>query len=147
MFLSDGSLSMFGSKYSSLSRLKGKGEGVLGTTLKTVETVGSAFGMAYSNGRYATPGKDHVEVMKDVPADLTGGLLLLGASMMGVFGEYDEHGSNLADGLLSCYAVRVGAKLGAEARLKDPAAPAVKGEFHAAVPRSQVGMPDLSWAR
>jgi len=147
MFLSDGSLSMFGSKYSSLSKLKGKGEGVLGTTLKTVETVGSAFGMAYSNGRYATPGKDHVEVMKDVPADLTGGLLLLGASMMGVFGEYDEHGSNLADGLLACYAVRVGAKLGAEARLKDPAAPAVKGEFYAATPRGQATMPDLSWAR
>jgi hypothetical protein len=148
MFLSDSSLSLFGSKYGSLSRLKGKGESLLGETLKSAETVGSAFGMAYSNGRFASPGKDHVEVMKDVPADLAGGVVLLGASLMGVFGEHASHADNIANGLLSAYAARVATKLGAEARLKDTSAPAVKGEFYAAYPRENVGYPQVAdWAR
>lgn len=138
MFLSDSSLSLFGSKYGSFSRSRGKGESLLGETLKSAETVGGAFGMAYANGRFASPGKDHHEVVKDVPTDLAVGLGLLGLSLAGMFGEYSEHADNLANGALAAYAVRTGTKLGAEARLKDSSAPAVKGEFYPAYPRESV---------
>ena len=139
MFLSDSSISLFGSKYGSFSRSRGKGESLLGETLKSAETVGGAFGVAYANGRYASPGKDHHEVMKDVPTDLAVGLGLLACSLAGVFGEYSEHADNLANGALAAYASRVATKLGAEARLKDASAPAVKGEFYPAYPRESVG--------
>ena len=151
MFLSDSSLNFLGSRYSRATSLRGRGESVASELFKGAEVVGAAGAMAYVNARYSDPSKSAYEVM-GVPADLLGGMLLTGLSLVGFLGRFDEHGSNIGSGLLATYAVRMGQTWGANAKVAAAggASTAAKGLFAAGAPlypTVDAQQPAYDWAR
>lgn len=50
-------------------------------------------------------------------ADLAGGVAVKILCLAGAAGKYGEHGGNVADGALACYAARFGGEMGAKARI------------------------------
>ena len=93
--------------------LREDGEKVAGLAIETAEIGGTALACGYMHYRL---GKDGEYGMAGVPVDLAIGVL----GMVGGFvaGKHGDHFKNAGNGALSCYAARLGMKLGAEALAK-----------------------------
>ena len=105
-----------------VASMREEGEKVAGMAIQTAEIGGTALACGYMHYRY---GKDGEYGMGGVPVDLAIGVL----GMVGGFvaGKHGEHFTNAANGALSCYAARLGMKLGAEALTKANAPPGQLG--------------------
>ena len=103
-----------------IGSVKEKAEETAGVVLQTVEVAGACFGMSYANERYGktvvgTGGEIQVAGM---PVDLGAAVVLKGLSFFGALGKHAHHGQSVGDGLLACYASRIGGKLGRNAKTK-----------------------------
>ncbi len=103
--------------------IKEKAEETMGQVLQTAEIAAGAGGFAYLNARMGdikngnpTP---ELSVM-GLPADLGTAVALHGLAFSGSLGKHKEHAHNLGDGALASYITRVGLRLGATARAKNP---------------------------
>lgn len=101
--------------------IKGKGESVAGTLMKTVTVNAGALAVGVACGRY---GALHLKG-STIPLDLAGGVLLHGAAFFGIAGRYGEHAHNFADGVLAAYTTKFGIGLGTKMRADKGLPPAM----------------------
>ena len=107
-----------------LERLQSRMAGMRKTAEKGIEQVtavvevnGGLAGWGFVNEAYGKPPKDDVVGMREhavmgMPTDLVVGLGLLGATMFGGFGKYEQHGLNLSLASTGAFSYRLGAEAG-----------------------------------
>jgi hypothetical protein len=108
---------------SRMANFKKTNEKRIGQAFAIVEVNGGLAAWGYANERWGTAPPDdpiglrEVKVM-NVPADLVVGLGLLGVSLFGGFGKYDEHGLNLGNASTGSFSYKLGAEAGRRAATK-----------------------------
>jgi hypothetical protein len=105
-----------------IGSVKEKAEEMTGVVLQTVEVGGTAFAMSYANERF---GKTVVGLggelqVAGMPVDLGAAVALKGLAFFGAMGKNSHHAQSVGDGLLACYATRIGGKLGRNAKIASP---------------------------
>jgi hypothetical protein len=116
---------MYDRAHGRLAKFREENERRIGQTMAVVETVGATAGWAYANGRWGKVEGAHklpeIELF-GIPADLGVGIGLIGLSMFGGLGKYDEHGINVGVGSTGAFAYRMFHELGSKAAAEHPKA-------------------------
>ncbi|MFI4971184.1 MAG: hypothetical protein ACHP7H_00775 [Hyphomicrobiales bacterium] len=119
----------YGRMEARLHNLKKKAEKSIEQTLAIVEVNAATFAWGYVNERFGDKTDElglHEYKLAGVPVDLGVGLALLGISLFGGLGKYDEHGLNLGNGSTSAFSYRLGGELGRRSRDGGSGKPAAK---------------------
>lgn len=111
---------------SRVSNMKKAAERAAGATQTVLLTNGSIAGFAFANETYGQAPADDATGLKELsvlgaPADLMVGVGMIGLSMMGMFGKYDEMALSVGNGGLGAFTYRFSAEW---ARKRKNAAPA-----------------------
>lgn len=96
--------------------MKEKAEEALGTAIQTVEVGGTSFLFAYLRGRMGDENGDLNVV--GIPASLGTGVAMHLVGFLGGFGKYADHAHNIGDGAIAEYAVTMGVRIGADAKVE-----------------------------
>ena len=116
--LPDGTIESLIQAHNNLSVNAGKGNKIATILFFTGEAGLGAAAMGGINGRFATPGQDHLQVF-GAPVDLTLGAILLGSALFGVYGAtFDTHVAAIGAGCIGAYAYRKALEKSAEARVE-----------------------------
>lgn len=116
--LPDGTIESLIQAHTNLSANAGKGEKVAKILFTGVEVgVGAAL-MGGINGRFASPGEDHLQVF-GAPVDLTVGAGAILAALFGVFGsDYDSHVAAIGSGMVGAFIYRKVMEKASDARVE-----------------------------
>jgi hypothetical protein len=106
-----------------MGNMRKRAEKGIGQAIAVAEVNGGLAGWGYANERWGEAPKDDPTGLREVkimgiPADLTAGLALVGMSMFGGLGKYDEHGLNLGNASTGAFSYRLGAEAGRRAAAK-----------------------------
>jgi hypothetical protein len=117
--LTDTDLTTIASKFDAL---KTNATASRGGTIASIAFTGAEVNLGaalagFVNGRFRSPGKDHLSIV-GMPADLLAGVLGIGASLIGTFGPLDTHVATISAGTLGGYAYRTAFAYGAAASEK-----------------------------
>lgn len=112
----------------SMSKAKAKAEEKVGEVKDVAESVGAAALVGFVRGKVEATGKAFVIPNTTVDGELVLGLGLVGASLLDVFGKYDQDVQNAGVGVLSHYVGQVARNWG------------TKGEFSAVAGHGQLGV-------
>jgi hypothetical protein len=101
-----------------------RAEKSMGQAILVVEVNGALAGWGYANERWGDPPADDPNGLREhsimnVPTDLAVGIGMLGVSMFGGLGKYEEHGINIGTGSTGAFSYRLGAVAGRKAAVAD----------------------------
>lgn len=116
--LPDGTIESLIQAHTNLSANAGKGEKVAKILFTGVEVGFGAALMGGINGRFCSPGEDHLKVL-GAPVDITLGIIAIGASLFGVFGkDYDAHVAAIGSGMVGAFIYRKVMEKASDARVE-----------------------------
>ncbi len=99
---------------SRLAKYKEQAQETLGAAIATAEVGGASFLSSYGRGKFGDA--EGRWLVSGVDVDLGGAVVLHGVAFMSMFGKYDEHAHNLANGMLACYLAHKGFDLGRQSK-------------------------------
>jgi hypothetical protein len=97
-----------------LAKYKETAQETLGEAIAATEVGGASFLSSYGRGKFGDA--EGRWVVSSVDVDLAGAVVLHGVAFMNLFGKYDEHAHNLANGMLACYLAHKGFDLGRQSK-------------------------------
>lgn len=128
-----------------MASMASKAEKGVDAALTVVEVAGVGFGLGYVNGRYGViPANSTANALPEydiagMPADLLGGIALVGVALLGGAGKYEEHAVRVGAAALGAYGYRTGYQMGATAYVNSTGAQSRTTTVTSGAGRSAIG--------